>query len=140
MYVAGLGNPNPQIPIVVVGLVIPLMSIFFIGLGIVDLHSFPHAVTWDNNGLAMSFLFRKEQVSWEDVEWYNNIIICGIDFSGSYHIWILLKYYSIRNGSVCARKAIFFLPSVGSTMSWSAKDFLTVLDQYIPNKRSGKKA
>ena len=128
MIVTGLSNPNAKIPIAVTGLVIPITSVFSIGMGVLILRLFPYEVTCDSNGLTMLFLFRKERVNWEKIEWYKNI---GIKV----YVWIALKYYSIRKDSICARKAIVLLPSNGTILSWSANDYLTLLDQYIPNKK-----
>jgi len=125
----GKGYPNTQMPIPVIFIAMAF-SILGTGIGVSTLRSFPYEVMCDSSGLSVSFLFRKEQVSWKEIEWYKNI-------SGCVYVWILLKYHSTGKGGVRVRRAVLLLPSIGSTLSWSPKDYVTMLDQYIPNKKKG---
>jgi hypothetical protein len=53
------------------------VAVILIGVGVLTLNSLSYQTDFDPTGIIMSFVFRKERISWECIEWYRNIGLRG---------------------------------------------------------------
>ena len=116
--------------IVFLGLPLPLLMV---GVGILILVSFAYKVFCDETGIKMSFVFRKEHVPWEYVDWYKNVGYRG-KVEGQANVWVLLKYRSGGEGNALVRHALLLLRGEGPVVGWSAKGYTTELNKHIPSR------
>lgn len=109
-----------------------------LALGIITLSARPYNIIWEDEGVEMSFVFRKDKVTWDQVEWYKNWGFRG-NFRGGVNVWVVLKYRQATKGRTKFHKAVLLLPSSESFDSFSSAYYKTILDKYIPNKSRSRR-
>lgn len=112
-------------------------SVIGLLLGVITLNLFAYEVAWDDTGLDMLYVFRKERVRWDEIISYKNILVRQ-NFKGGVNLWIKLNYRQATRGKIRSRMAIILLPSLEGFESFSAKYYTTILDKYVPDKSRNK--
>lgn len=103
-------------------------------MGLLVLWKFAYCVTWDDTGIDLAFVFRRERVRWEDVESYRKLTLRQKFAGGEANVYTFLRF--LRPGKASS-KAILLLPGAGPAFSLSAREYSTPLDQHVPHKRAG---
>jgi hypothetical protein len=104
-----------------------------IGVGVLTLKSLSYQTEFDATGIIMSFVFGKERIPWECIEWYRNIGYRG-KFRGGANIWVWMKYRQPEKNITRWSIALLILEGVGPVVGWSAKEYKTQLNAFIPDK------
>ena len=103
-------------------------------VGLVCLAAMPYRVSCSAAGLEFAFILRREQISWDQVEWYR-----PLTFSASVGehagVWTLIKY---RVATARENKIRFALPCLEARGPGfgSLAEFRTEFDQYVPAKNT----
>lgn len=119
-------------------LVLPLPLIMS-AMGVIALKLFAYKCVCDEDGITLHFLFRQEQVLWQNVEWYKNVALGWAHIKGGSGVWVLFAYQQTGSDRMRSRKVLLGLEGFGPFVAFSSREYSTVLDKYIPSKSRTRK-
>lgn len=105
-------------------------------VGLITFLSFGYETSFDKNGIDMQFVFRKDRVPWESIEWHRNVGFRN-QISGGANVWVVLKYKLSKECGARYRRAVLRVPGIGPVVGMATRDFKTPLDLFCPNRRNG---
>jgi hypothetical protein len=129
---------NGDTTALVILLLVLLMSLMMMGIGIMSFRAFSYKTHCDESGIWLNFPLRNEHVLWQNVDCYRNISHKG-KFKGGANVWIALKYRKHGQHDRRKKSAILILEGIGPTVAWSAKEYTTVLNRFVPDKDRTKR-
>ena len=124
-------QPLPLVPLILA----LAMSFAMLCLGLITLMSFAYETSFDKNGIEMQFVFRKDRVPWESIEWHRNVGFWN-RISGGADVWVVLKYKPPKEYGARSRRAVLGVPGIGPVVGTATRDFKTPLDSFLSNRRN----
>jgi hypothetical protein len=132
LSIVGVGQRLPLVP-----LILALdMSFAMLCVGLVTWMSFAYETSFDKNGIEMQFVFRKDRVPRESIEWHRNVGFRN-KISGGANVWVVLKYKLPKEHGTLFRRAVLLVPGIGPVVGTATRDFKTLLDSFLSSKRNG---
>lgn len=105
-------------------------------VGFITWTSFAYETSFEKNGIEMRFVFRKDRVPWESIEWHRNVGFRN-KISGGANVWVVLKYKLSKEHGTFFRRAVLFVPGMGPVVGTTTREFKTQLDLFLSNRRNG---
>lgn len=124
-----------QLPLLVLILTFAMSSVMLF-FGLVVLMSYAYESIFDKNGIEMQFVFRKERVPWESIQWHRKLFFKN-KFSGA-NVWVLLKYVASDGNVTRSRKVVLAVPGKGPALGMALKEFQTPFDYWEMSQSKGK--
>jgi hypothetical protein len=122
------GFVDQQLPL------IPLILVLTMSLAmlcLVALSAFAYETRFGKDGAELQFVFRKDHVPWESIEWHRNVGFKNRILGGA-NVWVILKYKQPTQGDVYFRKAVLFVAATaGPAVGISTKEFKTPFDSLL---------
>ena len=110
------------------------VSIAMLCLGLITLMSYAYETRFDKNGIEMQFVFRKDRVPWELVEWHRNVGFRN-RISGGANVWTVLKYKRTNKpGEHSCIAVLLVTETTGPAVGMAIKEFKTPLDSFLSHK------
>ncbi|HKY72642.1 MAG TPA: hypothetical protein VJL88_12045 [Nitrospira sp.] len=110
----------------------PFPAIMF-GVGLLTLRSLSYHTDFDPAGITTNFVFGKERIPWESIQSYRNVGFRG-KFHGGANIWVWVKYRQPGKSITGCRRALLILEGAGPVVGWSAREYKTQLNEFVPDK------
>jgi hypothetical protein len=129
LNIVGVGQRLPLVPLILA----LAMSFAMLCVGLVTWLSFSYETSFDKNGIEMQFVFRKDRVLRESIEWHKNIGFRNKILGGA-NVWVVLKYKLPNGHGTLFRRAILFVPGIGPVVGTATRDFKTPLDAFSSTK------
>ena len=130
-----LGITDQQLPLVPLVLTFA-MSFAMLCLGLTTMMSFAYETSVDKNGIEMQFVFRKERVPSESIEWHRNVGFIN-KISGGANVWVVLKYKLFKEHGTHSRRAFLLISGTGPVVGTATREFKTSIDSFLSNRRDG---
>ena len=105
-------------------------------LGLITLMSYAYETSFDKTGIEMQFVFRKERVPWESIEWHRNVGFVN-NISGGANVWVVLKYKLFKEHGTHSRRAFLLISGTGPVVGTATREFKTSIDSFLSNRRDG---
>jgi hypothetical protein len=102
------------------------MSSAMLYLGLITLMCYAYESRFEKSGIEMQFVFRKERVSWESIQWHRKLFFKN-KLSGA-NVWVLLKYAASDGNVTHTRKVVLAVPGTGPALGTALKEFQTPFD------------
>lgn len=99
-------------------------------VGFITWMSFAYETSFDKNGIDMQFVFRKDRVPWESIEWHRNVGFRN-KISGGANVWVVLKYKLPKEHGALFRRAVLFVPGIGPAVGTATRDYKTPLNLFL---------
>lgn len=124
----GIGDkPLPLTPLILT----VTMACAMLFLGCITLTSYAYKTSFDKNGIEMQFVFRKDHVPWESIEWHRNVGFRN-RISGGANVWTVLKHKRANKPGEYSRIAVLLVTeTTGPAVGMATKEFKTPLDSFL---------
>ena len=118
-------QPLPLVPLILCF----AASFALLSLGLIALMSFAYKASFDKTGIEMQFVFRKERVPWESIEWHRNVFFMN-RVSGGADVCVVLKYKLLKEHGTHFRRAVLSVQGIGPVVGTATREFTTPLDSF----------
>ena len=126
-----MGQRLPLVPLILA----LVMSFTMLCVGFIVWLSFAYETSFDKNGIEMRFVFRKDRVPRESIEWHKNVGFRNKILGGA-NVWVVLKYKLPKEHGVHFRRAVLFVPGIGPVVGTATREFKTPFDSLLSNGKN----
>ena len=113
-----------------------IFGVSFLGiiLGIVLSFKYSVETSIDNDGLLLTFVWSKEKVRWDQINWYKYMAWRWGFVSRRFELWTIIRYSRSKDHGSKDCKALLALKARESFVGLRVRNYTTDLNGFIPTK------